>query len=181
MQWLGLVARLVTGGVWLWAGLIKLPDLASSVVAVRAYQLLPEAVVPAVGHLLPPLEVLIGLCLLLGIWVRPAALVSSLLFVGFIVAIASLWARGLEIDCGCFGSGGARPGASAKYPWEIARDVALLAASVWLVIAARTPWSLAALVGHDVRDWCWREPRRTQPENVDENDPGQLPDTRRDR
>lgn len=181
MQWLGLVARLVTGGVWLWAGLIKLPDLSSSVSAVRAYQLLPEAVVPAVGYLLPPLEILIGLCLVLGLWVRPAAIASAVLFVGFIIGIASVWARGIEIDCGCFGGGGAEEGASGKYPWEIARDVALLAASLWLVARPRAPWSLAALVGHDVRDWWSREPHRIQPQNVVENDPGQFPDTGRDR
>ena len=62
-DWFGLVARLVTGGVWIVAGALKLPDPADSVRAVRAYDLLPEAVVPAVGHLLPVVEVVIGLCL----------------------------------------------------------------------------------------------------------------------
>ena len=36
-EWFGLVARLVTGGVWLVAGALKLPDPAASVRAVRAY------------------------------------------------------------------------------------------------------------------------------------------------
>ena len=49
MHWFGVVARLVVGGVWLAAGLLKVPDPAESVRAVRAYQLLPESVVPVVA------------------------------------------------------------------------------------------------------------------------------------
>ena len=51
---------LVVGAVWIVAGLLKLPDPAASVRAVRAYDLLPEAIVPTVGHLLPVLEVVVG-------------------------------------------------------------------------------------------------------------------------
>lgn len=137
-DWFGLVARLVTGGVWIVAGAIKLPHPADSVRAVRAYDLLPEAIVPTVGHLLPVLEVVIGLCLVLGLFVRGTSVVSALLFVAFIIGISSAWARGLSIDCGCFGGGGEIPDAAAKYPAEIARDVGLLALSVFLVVVRRT-------------------------------------------
>src|SRR4051794_13609155 len=47
-RWAGLVARLVVGGVWIAAGWLKLPDPAESVRAVRAYDLLPESIVPTV-------------------------------------------------------------------------------------------------------------------------------------
>ena len=145
-DWIGLAARLVTGGVWIVAGLIKLPDPAGSVRAVRAYDLLPESVVPTVGLVLPLLEVVVGLGLVLGLLTRTMAVVSALLFVAFIIGIASAWARGLEIDCGCFGGGGELAGASAKYPGEIARDVGLLLASLWLVVRPRTRWSLDSLI-----------------------------------
>ncbi|MGN0065777.1 MAG: DoxX family protein [Nocardioides sp.] len=141
-DWIGLVARLVTGGVWLVAGALKLPDPESSVRAVRAYELLPEAVVPAVGYGLPVVEVIVGLCLLLGLWTRPMAVVSSLLFVAFIIGISAAWARGLQIDCGCFGGGGYDADATSKYPWEIARDVGLLALSLWLVVRPRSRFAL---------------------------------------
>jgi uncharacterized membrane protein YphA (DoxX/SURF4 family) len=141
--WLGLLARLVTGGVWLVAGAVKLPDPAASVDAVRAYQLLPEAVVPTVGQLLPVVEVVVGLALVLGLLTRGAAAVSALLFVAFTIGIASVWARGLTIDCGCFGGGGYDPDAASQYPWEIARDVALLAVSLFLVATGhRSRWAL---------------------------------------
>ena len=142
MQWLGLVARLVTGGVWLVAGALKLPEPAESVRAVRAYDLLPESVVPTVGHLLPVLEVVVGLCLVLGVLTRVTAAVSALLFLAFVIGIASAWARGLEIECGCFGGGGTKAGASSEYPLEIARDLGLLLVSCWLVVLSRTRLAL---------------------------------------
>jgi uncharacterized membrane protein YphA (DoxX/SURF4 family) len=142
MAWVGLVARLVTGGVWIVAGVLKLPDPAASVRAVRAYELLPEAVVPTVGHLLPICEVVLGACLVAGFLVRVSGALSALLFVAFIVGIASAWARGLQIDCGCFGGGGFDADATSKYPWEIARDVALLALSILLVARPRTAYAV---------------------------------------
>ena len=141
-DWFGLVARLVTGGVWILAGALKLPHPADSVRAVRAYDLLPEAVVPTVGHLLPVVEVVIGLCLVLGLMVRGTSVVSALLFVAFVIGISSAWARGLSIDCGCFGGGGEIPDAAAKYPGEIARDLGLLALSGWLVVRPRSRLAL---------------------------------------
>jgi uncharacterized membrane protein YphA (DoxX/SURF4 family) len=139
---IGLLARLVVGGVWVVAGVLKLPDPTENVRTVRAYQILPESVVPVVGHLLPILEILVGACLLLGLLTRVAAAVSALMQLAFIIGIASVWARGLSIDCGCFG-GGANPTANAQaaYPWDIARDVALMLLSLLLVWRPRTPFA----------------------------------------
>jgi uncharacterized membrane protein YphA (DoxX/SURF4 family) len=139
----GVVSRIVVGAVWLVAGMLKLPDPAANVRAVRAYQLLPERVVPLVGHGLPILEILLGVCLLLGLVTRIAAVLSAVLLVAFTIGIGSAWARGLSIECGCFGGGaGPAENASAAYPWEIARDVGLLLLSLWLVWRPRTPWSM---------------------------------------
>ena len=142
----GLLARLVTGGVWIAAGLAKLPDPAASVRAVRAYQLLPESIVPTVGHLLPVVEMVLGAALVAGLLTRGAAALSLLLFLAFVVGIASVWARGLSIECGCFGGGGYRKGADSAYPWEIARDLGLGLLSLWLVIRPRTALALDSLL-----------------------------------
>ena len=142
-DWIGLAARLVLGGVWVVAGALKLPDPAENVRAVRAYQLLPESLVPTVGYALPILELLLGICLVLGLLTRVNGVLSGLLLVAFVFGISAAWARGLEIECGCFGGGGGpEEGAADKYPWEIARDVGLLLLSAWLVWRPRSPWSL---------------------------------------
>ena len=151
-EWAGLAARLVVGAVWIYAGAIKLPDPDQSVDAVRAYELLPGGSAVTVGHLLPVLEVVVGGMLVLGVLVRGAAFVSGLLFVAFIVGIVSVWARGIEIDCGCFGGGGYDPDATSKYPWEIARDAGLLALSAFLVWLPRSRWALDSLLFRPIPD-----------------------------
>jgi uncharacterized membrane protein YphA (DoxX/SURF4 family) len=143
MQWIGILARLLVGGVWLAAGVLKIPDPTENVRAVRAYELLPESLVPLVGHALPILEILVGVCLLAGILVRGNAVLSAVLLVAFIVGISSAWARGLSIECGCFGGGGGpAENAQAKYPWEIARDLGLLLLSGWLIYRPKTRWAV---------------------------------------
>ncbi len=141
---MGLLARLVVGGVWLWAGLIKLPHPEASVTAVRAYQLLPLEVVPVVGRALPIIEVLVGALLVLGVLTRFSGLLSALLQLAFVIGIASVWWRGIAIECGCFGDGGAVAWekARAQYPWEIARDLGLFLLSAYLVWRPRTAYSL---------------------------------------
>lgn len=147
--WLRVGARLLVGAVWVVAGLMKLPDPAESVRAVRAYQLLPEVVVPPIGYTLPVLEIVVGVCLVAGLLTRVSAVLSALLFAAFIVGISAAWARGLEIDCGCFGGGGVEEGASEEYPAEIARDLGLLALSLWLAWRPRTPWSVDKVLFHE--------------------------------
>ncbi len=143
MKWIGVVARLVLGGVWIAAGLLKIGDPAENVRAVRAYELLPETLVQVVGYSLPLLEILVGVLLLVGLATRWMAILSAVMLVAFIIGISSAWARGLSIECGCFGGGGGpAEGAKDKYPWELARDVGLLALSAWLIWRPRTPYAL---------------------------------------
>jgi len=158
LRWVGLGARLVVGGVWIWAALLKVAEPESSVTAVRAYQLLPLEVADGVGRALPMVELVVGACLVLGLLTRVAGGVSALLQVAFIIGISSVWARGISINCGCFGDGGPNPDAIGTYPWEIARDVGLLLLSLLIVWVRRTPFALDNLLyaarteGRDVEE-----------------------------
>lgn len=145
--WLAIVARLVVGGVWLAAGLSKLGDPESSVRAVRAYQLVPDPLERTVGYALPLLEICLGVLLVIGLTQRLAAIVSAVLLAGFIVGISAAWARGLQIECGCFGGGGAAEGkdVTAAYKWDIARDVGLL------VLAGLLAWRPVSRLSVDGR------------------------------
>jgi hypothetical protein len=60
----------------------------------------------------------------------------------FVVGIASAWARGLSIDCGCFGHGGTIAASQTQYPQEIARDLGLLACAGWLAVRPHTAYGL---------------------------------------
>jgi uncharacterized membrane protein YphA (DoxX/SURF4 family) len=144
LPWLATAARLLVGGVFVVAGLLKLPDPAAAVRAVRAYRLLPESVVAPVAFGLPVVEIAVGLALLAGVFVRTAAISSAVLLVVFLAAVGSAWARGLQIDCGCFGSVGQVAAGETSYPAEILRDAALLLVALAL---ARWPRSRLAIGG----------------------------------
>jgi len=143
---LGLLLRLVLGGVVLVAGALKVGHLETSARAVRAYQLLPFDLAGVVGYGLPVLELAIGALLLLGLFTRVSAVVAGLLMVAFIIGIASAWARGLSIDCGCFGNGGTIAASQTQYPQEIARDIGLFACAAWLAVRPRSAVSLDRLL-----------------------------------
>ena len=140
--WAATAARLLLGGVLVVAGALKLPDPAAAERAVRAYRLLPEALVGPVAFGLPVLEIAVGLALLAGVFVRTAAVAAAVLLIAFTAAVASVWARGLQIDCGCFSRGGQVAAGSTAYPSELARDVVLLLVALAL---ARWPASRLAL------------------------------------
>lgn len=146
MPWLALLGRLLLAGVFAVAGALKLPDPDASVRAVRAYRLLPDTGAELVGHGLPVLEVALAVVLLLGLAVRLSAALSAALLVVFVAGIVSVAARGLSIDCGCFGGGGdVAPGAT-RYAAEIVRDSLLLVVALALVARPRSRWSLDSLI-----------------------------------
>lgn len=143
--WLALAARLLLAGVWLYAGASKVTDLAGSIRAVNAYQLMPYGAAQVVGAALPFVELTLGVLLLAGLGQRFTAVASAVLLAGFVAGIGAAWARGLRIDCGCFGGGGAlAPGTTPRYGIEIARDLGLLLAAGVLAAWPRTPWSADA-------------------------------------
>ncbi|MDR0285295.1 MAG: DoxX family protein [Propionibacteriaceae bacterium] len=133
-NWVSLAARLVLGVVLIVAGATKVGDLRASVTATAAYQILPYWGIQVVGHALPFAEIALGLLLVSGLFTRLSGALGALLMLAFIIAIASVWVRGISIDCGCFGTGGENSEAFRAYPWEILRDVGLMACGVWLVV-----------------------------------------------
>jgi uncharacterized membrane protein YphA (DoxX/SURF4 family) len=132
--WLTLLARLILGVVLLVAGALKVPNLPKSAMAVRAYELLPIPIANFLGYTLPWIEIGLGLLLIVGVTVKISGALGSLTMLAFIIAIAQAWARGLSIDCGCFGGGGAIDPEDTKYFSEIIRDIGLLALGIFLYL-----------------------------------------------
>ena len=130
--------------IFIIAGGLKVGDLAASGRAVNAYQVMPVALGRVIGSALPLVEIALGLLLLAGLATRALGVVSAGLFIVFITGITQAWARGLTIDCGCFGGGGPVAANQTKYGAEIGRDLLLLALSVFIVIFPRTRYSLDA-------------------------------------
>jgi uncharacterized membrane protein YphA (DoxX/SURF4 family) len=140
--WIGLLVRLGLGGVLLYAGYLKAFTPDKSMMAVRAYELLPSWLANAFGIILPWLEMGAGLLLIIGVAVRYAAIFGAVLMVAFIIAIAQAWARGLSIDCGCFGDGGAVDPSETKYLESILRDIGFALLGFYLIRYPVTKFAL---------------------------------------
>jgi uncharacterized membrane protein YphA (DoxX/SURF4 family) len=137
-DWIGTVARLGLAAVFLVSGILKAVDPDTTYVAVRAYDVLPKAGVALVAAVLPWAEIALGLVLLAGLATRLAAVLGAALLLVFVAGVTQAWARGLSIDCGCFGGGGAvEPGATA-YGTELLRDTGFLLMAAWLIARPRT-------------------------------------------
>jgi protein-disulfide isomerase/uncharacterized membrane protein YphA (DoxX/SURF4 family) len=147
--WLGTVARLVLGAVWIWAAVAKLGDPRTFVQAVRAYDATPDWLSRAIGYGMPVLELCLGIVLVLGIMVRISAAVSGLLMLVFLIGIIQAAARGIQLECGCFGGGGLTAGGTS-YTLDILRDIGLLILAGYLVYWSHTRISVDEfLARHD--------------------------------
>jgi uncharacterized membrane protein YphA (DoxX/SURF4 family) len=143
-----LAGRLVLAAVLAASGWPKLTDPDGTLRSVRAFRLLPEAVVPAFGYALPAVELVLAALLLAGLVTRAAAAVAAGLLVMFLIGIAAAWARGMSIDCGCFGVGGATVADPVRgYVIDLLRDAALLALAGWLVLRPSSPFSADRRLG----------------------------------
>ncbi|WP_419786444.1 MauE/DoxX family redox-associated membrane protein [Pseudodesulfovibrio sp.] len=120
-----LILRLVIGGVFVVAGALKLADTASFAIAIDAYGLVAWSTAKLLAHLLPVVEILTGLGLIFDIRGALVLVVAQLLVFMGVVG----WAMhlGLDLDCGCFGSGGQTGGSGGDLKETLFRDAALLA------------------------------------------------------
>lgn len=138
----GTLVRLGLAAVWLVSGFAKISDSGQTYLAVKAYDVLPDALLHPVATALPLLELALGAFLLLGLATRRVGVASAVLLAVFIAGVAQSWARGLTIDCGCFGGGGQVEAGQTQYPQEIARDVGFLVLACWLIVRPATRFAL---------------------------------------
>ena len=116
-------ARIILGGIFVYASVDKILHPAVFAEAVYNYQILPDSLVNLTAIFLPWLELILGACLIAGIWMPGAALIANMLLLAFTGALLFNLARGLDIHCGCFT---ADAGAEASNAWHIIRDILFL-------------------------------------------------------
>ena len=98
------VFRLVLGGLFVYAGVVKVLDPLGFAQDIRNYRLVGQSLSFIAAIVLPWLEILAGLALAAGVWKRASALIISGLLVFFILLTLVTIARGLDVECGCFGA-----------------------------------------------------------------------------
>ena len=128
MKHLSLVLRLLLGGFLIFMGAKKLFALGGFVESVANYQMLDRPHDAYVAYFVPWVEVVTGLAIATGVFLRGGLLVSILMMIGFTTAIIVVWNQGLNINCGCFGVSDE----PSNYPLVVTRNVLLFLVSVGL-------------------------------------------------
>ena len=96
--------RLLVGGAFVIAGILKIAAPAGFAVDVSNYRLVPHGLINPVAIVLPWIELVAGVCVISGFWLRSGALLIAAMTAVFFIVILSALARGLNIECGCFGT-----------------------------------------------------------------------------
>jgi uncharacterized membrane protein YphA (DoxX/SURF4 family) len=97
-------AQIVIGAIFLVAALAKLGDLRSFAEQIHNFRMVPVAMENLVAMILPWVELVAAMALLLGIRARAGAVLTAAMMAAFTVAVALALVRGLDIECGCFGT-----------------------------------------------------------------------------
>ena len=133
--WVTLILRWIVALVFIYAGVGKILNPTGFAESIDNYRMLPYFLVTIMAAILPWLEVLCGLLLIFGKWLKGASLIVIAMNAVFIVAITSALLRGLDINCGCF----SLAADSAKVGiMRLLEDVGLLIAGV--IIYRRELW-----------------------------------------
>lgn len=128
----GIVGRLIAGGVFIFAGAQKLLDPAGFAEDIANYQAFPYWTWNLAAGIVPVTEILAGLAVVTGFKRRAGAVVLGSLTVAFLGLILSVIARDINLDCGCFGEAAE----ASEVGWPLVfRDLALLVA----IVAAYLP------------------------------------------
>jgi putative oxidoreductase len=107
------IARIAIGLMLLVAGLSKIGAEQTFATQIHHFRLVPLGLENLLAMTLPWIEIAAALAILLGIHPRAGSAVGAALLAVFLVAVAAALARGLDIECGCFGTGdGSRVGLS---------------------------------------------------------------------
>ena len=122
------LCRFVLGAIFIFAATLKLGAPQEFADNIAAYHLVPDSVIGLMALGLPLFELVCGLFLLTGYFCTIGLLSIIGLLVLFLMAVLVALARGLPIECGCFGG---QSWLDAN-PWAaLLRDCALLAGAVY--------------------------------------------------
>ena len=99
---INLLIRLFIGGLFIFTGISKIVDPALFAREISFYRMLPDFTINLLAIILPWIEVVVGMLFMLGVRIKSNILLLGGMLLTFNFAIAVAWARGLNINCGCF-------------------------------------------------------------------------------
>ncbi|MDB6073511.1 MAG: hypothetical protein JWO89_1151 [Verrucomicrobiaceae bacterium] len=127
--WFFRLASLFFGGVFVYAGVLKLRDPLLFQKDIESFDLMGDPWTAILAVSLPWMELLAGVAVITGLLRNGGLLLLNLSLLTFFAAIGSAWYRGLNIECGCFGGDAVTP----SYVELFIRDGLLLALGLVLL------------------------------------------------
>jgi putative oxidoreductase len=131
-QWIGMVARVYLGGVFVLASLHKIAHPADFALDVATYDILPLFLVNFMAITLPWLELVSGILMITGYKSRASAWLITGMMVMFLVALAIALSNGLDMSCGCFASSSVDK-SDAISKLTVLRDLSWLLLSLYIL------------------------------------------------
>jgi putative oxidoreductase len=122
------ILAIIIGGLFIYAGVIKVLDPVEFAGDIENYKTLPWPIGVRLAFYLPWLEILCGLALITRQLYRGGLFILTVLMSVFILATIVAKARGLDISCGCFG----HASKSLTFAWHLALDFLLLGGLLFL-------------------------------------------------
>lgn len=122
-SWIALSLAVILGAVFVFAGVLKIADPVKFADDIQKFHILPYGASVRLAFYLPWLEVLCGLAVITGWWRSGGVVVLTALTVIFIGATVAAKARGIDVDCGCFG----KATHNLTFTWHLLIDFAILA------------------------------------------------------
>ncbi|PAW75769.1 MAG: hypothetical protein B9S38_00660 [Verrucomicrobiia bacterium Tous-C4TDCM] len=134
LYWIELALRLALGGFFAWSGWMKVfsTGLDNFTRAVGNYKLVNPPLDAVVAYTVPWVEMIVGICLVLGIWKRGALLVLAGLVGAFAFGVRHAWVNNLNISCGCTGNPDGTPMDYTMKFWEFGGYWAAILLLFWL-------------------------------------------------
>ena len=133
------IIDLIVGGIFIYAGALKVLDPVQFANDIDNYKTLPWFVSVRLALYLPWLEIFCGLAVVFRFLYRGGLSILTALLAVFIVATIAAKLRGLDITCGCFGH--------ASQHWSFAQhmatDLLLFAAATAALVREHLGFSLS--------------------------------------
>jgi putative oxidoreductase len=130
MKFVWRILDLIVGGIFIYAGVLKVIDPVQFGLDIDNYKTIPWFISVRLAFYLPWLEIFCGLALVFGFLYRGGLSILTALTLVFIGATIAAKARGLDITCGCFGHASQH----WSFPQHMAIDLAIFAALATLLI-----------------------------------------------
>ena len=97
-----LLARIILGIVFIYASIDKIANPIDFSNAIDNYHISPVQLNNLAALIIPWVELIVGICLIFGIFLEGASIISICLLIFFIFIISQAFARGIDLHCGCF-------------------------------------------------------------------------------